>query len=212
MNLTWQLTALIASVLAFLAFIIFLEYRQSKRRDPKKPPNVYVITAVFNIVILFTVFLLEGLEVIPEGWAKDHWYLFIILLIGTFILFLKTLPRLKALPIPKLVDKAWSVCWDMLRARPAVGSTFNPPIPNFKIIQTKEDVFDKVILFDLRTDRGQVLLALDITDGYPVEYLHKPSELLVTKRFGKEVAQHFDLEREIVKNQYLLPEEDDEED
>lgn len=203
MNLTWPLALVIIAVVAFVAWIITLEYKRAETQDQKRFRNPLFITIIVTGLIILVVLIMEAFDVLPAGWAKEHWWTFLILLIGIWYFNYQAIAKLKPLPMPKLEREMWDLIFSRNRARPHRGLGFGTPLPYHNVTSTKENgIYNKVVNFLARTTLlgGQfILVRLDIGNSYPLGYIENPDTQYVKRLFGKEVAQQYDIERELLK-------------
>ncbi len=200
LNLSWPLALVIVAVVAALAWIYTVE-KKSPKEEKKKFRNPFVVTIIVSFAIILLLLVMEGLGVMPEGWAKDHWYLFILLIIGIFYWSFQSIAKLRPLSMEKLERAAWELIYKRFKAREHKGLSFGPPIPYHKVTETKDNgVFNKVVNFLCRTSMNWfVLVRLDINNAYSLECIANPDIQYIQRLFGKEVAQQFDIERELLK-------------
>lgn len=205
MNLTWQLTLIIICVALCLTWIIHLEYKRPEKKDQKRFRDPFVMTAIISMAIILVVLLLEGMDALPQGWAKEHWYLFILLVIGIFYWTYQSIMKLKPIKRSKLIAMGWDEIWDHYKAKPHRGPQFGPPVIDFKIGKTNDadDVFNKVANILYRTTVGHILAVMDINNGYIVEFSYRPDKTKVNKLFGRETVRQFDLELDLMKREIM---------
>lgn len=203
MNLTWPLALVIVSVLAFLAWIITLEYRKTETQDQKKFRSPVFITIVVTGLIIIVILIMEAFDVLPEGWAQEHWWAFLILMAGIWYWNYQALVKLKPLPMRKLERTMWDLIYGRCKAGPHRGLSFGPPLPYHNVTSSKENgIYNKMVNFLARTTLhgGQfILVRLDIGNAYPLGYIENPDIQYVKRLFGKEVAQQYDIERELLR-------------
>ena len=203
MNLTWPLAFIIAIILAFLAWIITLEYRKTETKDQKKFRSPVFVTIIVTGLIILVILIMEAFDVLPEGWAREHWWAFLILMAGIWYWNYKELVKLRPMKMKKLEGAMWDLIYSRCKARPHRGLAFGPPLPYHNVTSSKENgIYNKVVNFLARTTLYggmYILVRLDIGNAYPLGYTENPDIQYVKRLFGREVAQQYDIERELLR-------------
>jgi len=214
MEFTWQIALLVLGILAFLYLIIRLEYHRTETQESKRFRSPLFVTLVLSFVMIAIVLVMEGLGVLDEGWAKEHWWVFILFMVGIFWYNQRQLVKLKPMKMDKLEASMWELVYRRCKARPHRGISFGTPLPYHNVTEIKsqqsgQSTYNKVVNFLARTTLfggTYILVGLDIGNAYPLRYVENPDTQYVQKLFGREVAQQYDIERELLKKA-IEPEE-----
>ena len=207
-NLTWQLTILILAVIAFISLLFYLESkRKVEKKDDKRFMSPVFITIITTALLVVVLMVMEGFNLLPEGWARDHWYVFGFLMVFIWYYNYRKFTKLLPMKMEKLEQKAWDLIYRRAKARPHRGVGFGSPMPyhNVTNTQTREgqfDTYNKVVNFLARTNffGGMfILVRLDIGNAYELGYIENPDTQYIKRLFGKEVAQQFDIERDLLR-------------
>ena len=208
LNLTWQLTIVIVAVIGFVSLLFYIESkRELNKKDERRFMGPVFITIVVTLLIVIVLLVLEGFDVLPEGWAREHWYVFGLLMFVIWYYNYKNFVKLKPMKMEKLEAAAWALIYRRSKARPHRGVGYGSPMPYHNVTNTQSkdgqyDAYNKVVNFLARTNRfgGMfILVRLDIGNAYELGYIEDPDTQYVKRLFGKEVAQQFDIERALLK-------------
>lgn len=207
LNLTWELTLLIIAGMAFVAILYFIESRRKPdKKDDKRFMSPVFLTIIITALIVVILLIMEGFDVLPEGWAREHWYVFLLLMFVIWYYNYKNFIKLKPMKMEKLEAKVWELIYRRSKARPHRGVGFGSPMPYHNVTNTSKegqnDTYNKVVNFLARTNffGGMfILVRLDIGNAYELGYIENPDTQYVQRLFGKEVAQQFDIERDLLR-------------
>lgn len=201
-QINFSLALVIMAGLALLGFIFYLGYRKDYKEEKKKPKDPFFVAIVVGIFTIIVVLIMEGVGIVSEGFAKNNWWFFILIMITTFVLAFRNMQKLKPLEESKLESIVWRHIKRRSKADPHKGDAYGSPLPFNNITPTKEGgAFGKAVNYIARTNfMGGIfiLVSLDMTNGYLLRYVEDPDTLYVKRLFGKEVTQQYDLEREFL--------------
>ena len=208
-NLTWQLTILILAVISFISLLFYLESkRKVEKKDDKRFMGPVFITIITTALIVVVLMVMEGFNLLPEGWAREHWYVFGFLMVFIWYYNYRKFTKLLPMKMEKLEQKAWDLIYRRSKSRPHRGVGYGSPMPYHNVTNTTQskdgqyDAYNKVVNFLARTNLfgGMfILVRLDIGNAYELGYIEGPDTQYVKRLFGKEVAQQFDLERDLLQ-------------
>ncbi|MFC1591691.1 DUF3784 domain-containing protein [Thermodesulfobacteriota bacterium] len=206
----FSLALVIIAFIGLLGWIFYLEYKNKDRDEKKKPRDPFFVSVFVGIFVIFVVLVMEAFGVLRQGFAKSNWWLFIIIMVTTFVWAYRNAQKLKPLKESKLEDIAWEHIWRRIKARPHRGDGYGSPLPFNNITPTREGgAFGKSVNYIARTNFNGgtfVLVSLDMTNGYLLRFIEDPDTLFVKRLFGKEITQQYDLERSYL-NKEVLPDE-----
>ena len=201
--------------LAFLGWLVYLDHKKKEKEDNRQMRDPFITAIMYGLFAIIVVLFLEAFGILPTGWAKDHWYFFIGIMLVVFLYAFHQKKTLKSLPMEKLEKLVWRHVHRRLKARPHRGDAFGSPMPYTKMVETKgEDPFNKKVISLVRIDRGGgrfVLVSLDPTSGYMLEFVENPHYDIVKKLYGKEAAQQFDIERKLMNKELGIESSDTQE-
>ena len=152
----------------------------------------------FGLCVFFIVGVILNLLKVPL-----YWWVFLILMAGIWYWNYQTLVKLRPMKMPKLERAMWDLIYSRCKARPHKGLAFGPPLPYHNVTSSKENgIYNKVVNFLARTTLYggmYILVRLDIGNTYPLGYIENPDTQYVKRLFGREVAQQYDIERELLR-------------
>jgi len=209
-NLTWQLTIVIVAVIGFISLLFYIESRRKiDSKEDKRFMNPLFKTIIITLILAVILLILEAFNVIQEGWVREHWWVFALFMMGVWYYFNKDMAKLRPMKMEKLEFKAWELIYRRAKARPHRGVGFGSPMPYHNVIKLSnkdkdgdKNPYNKVVNFLARTNHfgGMfIFVTLDIGNAYEVAYIENPDSEYVRSRFGKEVAQQYDIERDLLR-------------
>jgi len=199
MNLTWPLALVIAASLFTLVALVWID-KKYRTKEQKRFPNIWMITLIGGVFLSLCIFVMEAIDLLPEGWSKEYWFVFPLIFIALWASVAIYIKRLKAPDINK--HKAKII--ERLRAEDNAvlyrGSGFRGPWLRHKVVESDDEskIYNKVRHFLVLAESTTIkmyLITQDLFTLEPTEWNAYPNKEQIDKAFGKGVSASPDIER-----------------